>query len=375
VKIVVDALGIARPGGARTATLNTLTALGRLDAGNHYLVIVEERQPELEGFPNFRQAVVPIRRRMLMRLWAQARLPHLLRQEGADLVHFARALGVFSAPCPSVITIFDVTILALPHFYPPWDVWYWRHVQPRLLRTVDKIIAISYNTRQDLMDRLGVPGEKVTVVYLAPEPRFFPRRDPAALAAIRSRYGLPARFLLYVGLTARKKNLPAALKALHRLRTEAGLSYHLVLTGQPFRTSDDRAALRTLAARLDLEGCIHFTGYLPADDLPLLYSAADLLVYPSLHEGFGLVPLEAMACGTPVVAANCSAIPEATGDAALLVDDPADAGALAEAIRRLLVEPGLAEELRARGLAQAARFSWERTARETLAVYQEVVKE
>ncbi len=375
MKIVVDALGIARPGGARTAALNTLVALGRLDSKNHYLAVVEERQPELNGFPNFRQLVVPIRRRMLMRLWAQARLPRLLHREGADLVHFARALGVFGAPCPSVITIFDVTILALPNFYPPWDVWYWRHVQPRFLQNVDKIIAISYNTRQDLIDRLGVPGEKVTVIYLASEPRFFPRRDPAALAAIRSKYGLPANFLLYVGLTARKKNLPAALHALHRLRTEAGLPHHLVLTGQPFRTSDDRAALEALVAELGLKGCVHFTGYLPADDLPLLYSAADLLVYPSLHEGFGLVPLEAMACGTPVVAANRSAIPEATGDAALLVDDPTDAGVLAEVVQRVLLEPGLAEELRARGLAQAARFSWERTAQETLAVYQEVVKE
>jgi glycosyltransferase involved in cell wall biosynthesis len=372
VKIVIDALGIGRPGGARTATLNTLVALGRLDAENQYLAIVEERQPELVPFANLEQRVVPIRQRMLMRLWAQARLPRLLRREEADLVHYTRALGAFGAPCPAVITIFDVTILALPHFYPAWDVWYWRHVQPRMLQGIDKIIAISYNTRRDLMSHLGVPGDKVAVVYLAPEPRFRPQEDPAALAAIRRKYGLPADFLLYVGLTARKKNLPVVLRALHCLRTEAGLPHHLVMTGRPFRTSDDRAALEALTAELDLGDRVHVTGYVPAGDLPLLYGAASLLVYPSLHEGFGLVPLEAMACGTPVVAANTSAIPEATGDAALLVDDPSDEAALAGAVQRVLTEPGLAREMRGRGLAQAARFSWERTAREVLAIYREV---
>jgi glycosyltransferase involved in cell wall biosynthesis len=372
VKIVIDALGIGRPGGARTATLNTLVALGKLDAENRYLAIVEEPQPELKPFPNLEQRVVPIRQRMLMRLWAQVRLPLLLRREGADLVHYTRALGALGAPCPAVITIFDVTILALPHFYPAWDVWYWRHVQPRMLRGVDKIIAISYNTRRDLMSHLGVPGDKVAVVYLAPEPQFRPQEDPAALAAIRLKYGLPADFLLYVGLTARKKNLPVVLRALHRLRTEARLPHHLVMTGRPFRTSDDRAALEALTAELGLGDRVHVTGYVPAGDLPLLYSAASLLVYPSLHEGFGLVPLEAMACGTPVVAANTSAIPEATGDAALLVDDPGDEAALAAAVQRVLTEPGLASEMQVRGLAQAARFSWERTAREVLAIYREV---
>ena len=169
LKIALDVLGLGRPGGARTATLNLLIGLGELDPLNQYTVFLERPEPALDRFANFQQRVIPADKRLTMRVWAQARLPGILRREAFDLVHHNRSLGIFGSPCPTIITIYDVTILALPEFYPFIDVWYWRWVQPRLLRRMDRIVAISRNTKQDLETLLGIPGDHIDVVYAAPD--------------------------------------------------------------------------------------------------------------------------------------------------------------------------------------------------------------
>jgi glycosyltransferase involved in cell wall biosynthesis len=193
--------------------------------------------------------------------------------------------------------------------------------------------------------------------------------------AVRARYHLPANFFLYVGIIARKKNLPTLLRAYARLRETADLPHRLVLAGRPFPTSNDEAEVFRLIGELGLEEWVQFTGMVPQADLPLLYAAADLFVYPSLHEGFGLAPLEAMACGVPVVTTRGGALAEAVGDAALLVDDPLDAEALALLMRRIVTDEGLANTLKERGLQQAARFSYAEAARQTRNLYEEVAQE
>ena len=188
--------------------------------------------------------------------------------------------------------------------------------------------------------------------------------DEAAVRAFRARYGLPDRFILYLGTLEPRKNVPRLLEAYARLR-RGGEAPMLVLAGpRGWR----HAAIDARVAALGLGDAVRFLGYVPASDLPLCYNAASVFVYPSLYEGLGLPPLEALACGTPVVASNASSLPEALGDAALLVD-PRDPAALAGALAAALADEPLRGRLRAAGFAQARRFSWRRMAEQTLAVY------
>ena len=372
LKIALDVLGLGRPGGARTATLNLLVGLGELDPLNQYIVFLERPEPALDRFANFQQRVIPADKRLTMRVWAQARLPGILRREAFDLVHHNRSLGIFGSPCPTIITIYDVTILALPEFYPFIDVWYWRWVQPRLLRRMDRIVAISTNTKRDLETFLDIPGDQIDVVYAAPDPQFRRLADPAAMRAVRLKYDLPDDFILYVGLLARKKNIPTLLQAYAEMRQETDLDHPLVATGRPFGTSNDEKRVNQLIDQLGIRSHVRITGLIPQEDVIALYNAASVFVFPSLHEGFGLVPLEAMTCGVPVIAANTSAIPEVVGDAALLIDNPTDHRELAAAMIHVLTDSVLAGSMVEKGYERARLFSRERSARQMLAIYNQL---
>ncbi|OGO50734.1 MAG: hypothetical protein A2148_01680 [Chloroflexi bacterium RBG_16_68_14] len=218
-----------------------------------------------------------------------------------------------------------------------------------------------------MIGRLGVPEEQVVAIPEAAGPQFVPVEDEEALGRVRRKYRLPGRYLLSVGSLEPGKNRAGLVRAYAQLRSE-GVDCPLVVAGQPaWRFEDELALVR----QLGLDEQVRFLGYVPDDDLPALYSGAELLAFPSLYEGFGLPVLEAMACGTPVVTANVSATAEVAADAAMLVD-PRDVAALAQAMGLLLSDETLRAELRARGLERAKQFSWQRTARETLCVYQQV---
>jgi glycosyltransferase involved in cell wall biosynthesis len=206
------------------------------------------------------------------------------------------------------------------------------------------------------------------VVPLAVSPDFRPQ-PPEKGIAIRRRYAPgKERLLLHVGHTQPRKNLPTLLRALVLLRQQGTQVILAQIGGQP------DASQRELIQELGLERAVHFVGPLPDKDLVTLYGVAEVFVFPSFYEGFGLPPLEAMACGVPVVCSNVASLPEVVGDAALAVD-PHDVQALAEAIERVLADPALAAELRQRGLERARQFTWERTAQATLAVYREIMEE
>jgi len=205
--------------------------------------------------------------------------------------------------------------------------------------------------------------------------RFQPITDPDTLARVRNRYGLPERFILYVGTIEPRKNLTTLLEAYAALTSRvSNLQYpisniHLVIAGRKGWLYE--GFFRRLR-ELGLEREVVFPGFVPDEDLPALYSAAELFVFPSLYEGFGLPPLEAMACGTPVITSNSSSLPEVVGEVGIMVE-PRDVRALAEAMELVLTDEGKRREMREKGLRQAARFSWKRTAQETLEVYRSVV--
>jgi glycosyltransferase involved in cell wall biosynthesis len=215
---------------------------------------------------------------------------------------------------------------------------------------------------------LRLPPERLFVIPEAAGPAFHPQ-DAVAIEVVRRRYGLEGPFLLSVGSLEPGKNRERLLQAFARLQAR-GLKHALVVAGQRAWRYEGEAPL---ARRLGLADSVRFLGHVPQADLPALYSAADLFVFPSLYEGFGLPALEALACGTPVVASNVSALPEVVGDAALQVS-PLDVEALADAMERLLRDDRLRSDLRERGLERAAQFSWEKAARQTAEVYHRVVE-
>ncbi|RME69436.1 MAG: glycosyltransferase family 1 protein, partial [Chloroflexi bacterium] len=233
---------------------------------------------------------------------------------------------------------------------------------PRSVARADHVIAVSEATRQDLIELYGTPAEKISVLYHGVASHFRPQTDPACLHRLRQRYGLGERpFILSVGTIQPRKNFRRLIQAFARLDPP----YTLVIAGgRGWGESDIFAE----AVRLGLQDRVHFPGFIADDDLPALYSAAELFVYPSLYEGFGLPALEAMACGTPVVASNRSALPEVVGEAGLLVD-PLDVGAIAGAMAQVLTTPELRQKLSEAGQRRAAQFTWDGVARQLLALY------
>ena len=268
---------------------------------------------------------------------------------------------------PTVLTVHDLIFAAFPQHHTWTNRAFLRMAMPLFVRAADAIIAVSRQTRQDLIDRYGTPAAKIRVIYEGIDDRFAPI-GPPQVERIRQKYSPDRPYLLMVGTLEPRKNHATAMRALARLK-QAGHPQRLLICGGEGWLFEP---VRALVDTLDLAGDVTFAGRAPDEDLPALYAGADALLLPSLYEGFGFPVLEAMACGAPVVCANSSSLPEVAGDAALLVS-PTDYEALAAALERILTEPGLADDLRRRGAAQAARFRWERCAAETVGVYREVV--
>jgi glycosyltransferase involved in cell wall biosynthesis len=304
---------------------------------------------------------------MLSRLWAQATWPAMLRREGLDLIHHVKNLVTTGSPCPSLVTVHDLTILEHPEIYPAVDVLYWRTVEKRHLRRVSHVLAVSQATADDLVRRYNLASSKITVIHEGIDDAFEPA-PPEAVAQVRERYRLPERFLLHVGSISPKKNLAVLVQAFSELRAGGRYDGGLVLVGRPYFKGGDPALEQALAAVNEPDSVV-LTGPVPQKDLPALVSAAECFVFPSLHEGFGLVPLEAMACGVPVVAARSGAVDEVLGDAALLVEDPRDALAFACQVESVVTDLALRTRLVDAGMRRAALYSRRRAAELTLELY------
>ena len=300
-------------------------------------------------------------------LWEQARLATQTR--GLDLLHGLAFAAPMLAACPTVITVHDLSFLRFPGAFRLPNRLYLSLFTRISTHRAARVIAVSESTRRDVIGLCGVPGERVTAIPNGVTEAFSPA-DPAAVAEFRARRGLPERFILFLGTLEPRKNLVRLLDAYAAWRRASREPVSLVLAG------GKGWFYETIFARvteLGIEDSVIFPGFVPGDELPWWYRAAECFVYPSLFEGFGLPVLEAMACGTPTITSRASSLPEVAGDAALMVD-PENADELTEALARVLSEPGLASELRAAGPRQAARFSWMRTATETAAVYRDVLK-
>ncbi len=306
--------------------------------------------------------------------WEQVAQVRALRRMRASLFHgLAFAGPQWGAHIPQVITVHDLTFVRFPQTLPTWKARYLRWITRRSVQRAARVIAVSESTRQDVLQWLGLPPERVVTVHNGVEARFRPLPQDR-VAAWRREHGLPERFVLYLGTLQPRKNLELLVRAFARWREQAppaARDVKLVLAGARGWYYD---YLFALVERLGLREHVLFPGYVPADALPYWYNAATLFAYPSVYEGFGLPVLEAMACGTPVLAARASSLPEVVGDAGLLLP-PKDVAAWADALGQLLDDPDRRHHLSQTAQERARAFSWERTARQTLAVYQEVLEE
>jgi glycosyltransferase involved in cell wall biosynthesis len=297
--------------------------------------------------------------------WA---IPRLLRRTGTALYHSPYYLMPYRPGRPSLLTVYDLIPLLFPQTVSRRARLFFRWTTALALRAAVRVVAISEATRRDLLAAYRSLLEKVVVTPLAADPAFHPR-SPAEVESLRRRYALPERYVLYVGSGKPHKNLTQLVGAWSRIRrSPPATGTSLVIAGP----SDPRyLEPRQRADTLGLDDVV-WLGPVPEPDLPALYTGATVFVFPSLYEGFGLPVLEAMACGTPVACSNTSSLPEVTGDAALTFE-PTDAASIADALAHLLGDADLRAELRGQGLRRAAGFSWERTARQTLAQYRQAV--
>ncbi len=287
------------------------------------------------------------------------------RFAGVDVVHCTEHLLVPLARVPEVLTIHDVVYLTHPEWHLPWNRRFLSLAMPIFVRRAQAIIAVSDYTKREVLSLLHADPARVHTVYEGVDERFQPVRDPAALAGVRARYRLQEPFILFLGAIEPRKNLPTLMRAFAALCREPGFHHQLAIAGGKGWLYDEVFAT---AERLGLGERLIFPGYIPDEDLPALYSAADVYAHPAHFEGFGLPPLEAMACGTPVIASDATSLPEIVGDAGLLAP-PHDEQAWADALRRLSADRALRERLAAAGLKQAKRFTWQEAARRTVEVY------
>jgi glycosyltransferase involved in cell wall biosynthesis len=310
----------------------------------------------------------------LAKLWfEQVGVPSAARRLGADLLHVPYFAPPLRSPLPVVATVLDIIPLLLPEYRGGPAVRADMRLVAQAARRADHVITISDDSRVDVIRCLGCVPERVTTIYLAAGPQYRPIDQAQARMQVAERYGLREPFVYYVGGLDARKNLETLLCAWWLLRRAGGPHATLAIAGRAL--GHDTRLFPDLDVLIAALGIQRTTARIdvPAADGPLLFAAATAFVFPSRYEGFGLPPLEAMACGTPAAVADASSLPEVVGDAALRVP-PDDLHGWVAALWRLLADPRLRADLRRRGFERAAEFSYERAARETLAVYRQVLE-
>lgn len=369
MRIAIDARKL-QDYGIGTYIRNLLRHLGRIDRSTDYVLIVRPSDVEIgaELGENFR-TVADWSRSYSIR--EQLTIPLDLRREAVDLFHAPHYVLPPLTPCKSVVTIHDCIHLRFPQYLPNRlgyvyaraSLWVATH-------RASRVLTVSETSKRDILRYFRVPESKIDVIYNAIDERLGGAPSDEEVGQVRERYQLYDPFVLYAGNIKPHKNLERLIEAFHTLRRGGLEQVKLLIIGDEI---SKYASLRRAVHRHKLHKHVRFLGFVPDKTLASLYRLASVFVFPSLYEGFGLPPLEAMAAGTPVITSNVSSLPEVVGDAAILID-PYEPDEIAAAMRRVLTEPGLREDLRARGLARVKEFSWDRSVRRVREIYGEVLE-
>ncbi|HKE84906.1 MAG TPA: glycosyltransferase family 1 protein [Vicinamibacterales bacterium] len=357
--------------GIGTYIRNLLRHLARTDHDTDYLLLCGEADLGVAAQlgPNFRSVLEPSPNYSIRE---QMHVPWVLRRERPDVYHAPHYVLPAGVRCPSVVTIHDCIHLMFPQYLPNRLAYAYARAQMwAAARRSDCILTVSEASKRDILHLFNVPPEKIVVVYNAIDSHFAVTPSEEAVARVRERYQLNHQFVLYVGNIKPHKNLVRLIEAFDELRRSGFEHVKLLIIGDEI---SKLPSLRRAVHHYKLHKQVRFLGYLSDDQLAILYRLASVFVFPSLYEGFGLPPLEAMASGTPVVTSNVSSLPEVVGDAAVLVN-PYDVDAIVDGLRRVLTDPALAAEMRRKGIERAREFSWERSVAKTWGVYQQVARQ
>ncbi|MEW6359809.1 MAG: glycosyltransferase family 1 protein [Planctomycetota bacterium] len=373
MRIGLDALLLGRfDSGVEIYLRSLIRALARADSENEYIIYLtrDADPPDTEGNPRFTLRRAPFRsgRRLARILWEQVCLPRIIRRDGLDVFHAPGYVMPLLCPAPTVATIHDVIALTRPELCKRSNAAHYRLLMPPTIRKARKVVASSEATKDAICSVVDVDPKKIEVVHPGVDAEFFGGQSPSD--PVRRKYDLPDRYILFVGNIEPKKNLPVLFAAYDFLRRERKVRVPLVVVGKRgWQCGPVFEAVR----RLRLEEHVLFRGYATREDLPAIYRMADVFVFPSIVEGFGLPILEAMAAGAPVVASTSLAVLDAAGEAALTVP-PDNARLLAVAIHKVLTNTFLRAALSERGRERVKQFSWRGVAERMIEIYQEAAQ-
>jgi len=339
---------------------------------NFFLFLKNRAIQQFNASPDFHYincGIIPTLR--LYRIfWENLFLPKILETKKIDLYHATAFALPAKIKCKTVITIFDMTFFRMPDVHQKRKVFYFKKMIPLALKKADKIIAISNQTKNDIIDLGGINPKKIKVIYIGVGEDFAPVNNQNLIERVKVKYSLPQKYILFVGAIEPRKNLKNLVLAYAKLKKK-GCYHKLVISGRfGWNYKDVLAEIK----KERLENEIIFTNYVLQGDLPLIYNGADLFVYPSLYEGFGIPVMEAMACGIPVVTSNTSSLPEITQGAAVLVD-PLDHESIFQGMDKILKDKSLAAELSVKGTNRAKLFSTRKMTEDTISLYRDILNE
>jgi len=346
-----------------------IEAMSAFDKKNQYLIFVKKNQvsdfdPKKENFRIF-PCSAWLRFKILRILWEQFILPVRLEHEKTDILHSLHYTTPLFGNFRRLVTFHDMTFFLFPEKHTLAKKVYFKFFIPRSAAISDRLIAVSQNTKNDIQKIIGIPFDKIDVVYETANPIFSFKKDDLTAQAIKTRYGIKNKFILSVGTLEPRKNIAGLINAYHDLVLHKGIDCQLVIVGKKGWLYQD---MFQAVKDMGLQKNIVFTDYVPDEDLVVLYNAAEIFVYPSLYEGFGIPPLEALTCGVPTITSNISSMPEVVGDGAVLID-PADSAELSRAIYELLVNEKFRAEIIKKGLMRSKIFCNEKLAQDMTAVY------
>lgn len=346
---------------------NLMASILEIDRENFYYFIyaTHEQTGSFGNYKNFEEIVIPCSNKFL---WDQWLVPQFARGKSDIIFNTKFSLPLLTS-CKTVMVFHGSEWYVYPEFYSKLDIFYNRLFLPLYCRKASAISSVSKVTADDMVKFIGFDRQKVFVVHSAIDLRFKPVKNQTTLSYIKDKYHLPERYILFVGNLYPGKNFRNIVKAFKRIKNAIDFPLKLVSVGDlRWKYEKDFVQIESLGLKDDIQ----FTGWIDQNDLPALYQLADLFLFPSLYEGFGIPILEAMACGCPVVTANTGACPEVAGSAAMLTN-PHSVQDIAEKVLRVLNNRELRERMVLRGFEEIKRFNWKKAARKTLGIFEQTV--